>query len=199
MRVRARVFLLLLLFIPLVSNAKFLFNDHLISPKAADFVEKIGNELYSKTNINAYLITSNDILKRGVSVNSFLKRYESNLSKPYAAIVFLPNSKRIHVVASNKELLMALDKDTILDYAIKIIASKDSNSLQSKFDVGLVQAYSEMADEIAAFKGVKLDSTIKESGRWFINLLNILILVGSLIVIWIFFISPILQKRLKRE
>ncbi len=198
MKAQARFFLLMLL-LSLFLNAKFLFNDHLISPKAAEVIEKIGRELYLKTGVNAYLITSNDTLKRGQSVNKFLKRYESNLSKPYVAIVFLPNSKRMHVVASNKELLSVLDKDTILDYAIKVIASKDSNSLQSKFDVGLVQAYSEMADEVAAAKGVKLDSTIKDSGRWFINLLNVIILIGSLIVIWIFFVSPIFKKRLKRE
>ena len=195
---KARLFLALLL-IPLFINAKFLFNDHLISPKASDLIEKMGSELYEKTHINAYLITSNDRLERGVSVNEFLKRYRSSLIKPYTAIIFLPNSKRIHVVASNKELLLALDKDTILDYAIKIIASKDSNSLQSKYDVGLVQAYSEMADEIAKYKGVTLNSTIKDSGRWFINLLNVIILIGSLIVIWIFFISPIIKKRLNRE
>jgi len=195
---KARFFLLLLL-LSLFLNAKFLFNDHLISPKAADFIEKIGNELYQKTGISAYLVTSNDTLKRGVSVNSFLKRYENNLSKPYAAIVFLPNSKRLHVVASNKELLSVLDKDTILDYAIKVIASKDSNSLQSKFDVGLVQAYSELADEIVAAKGEQLESTIKDGGRWVIKLLNIIILIGSLIVIWIFFIAPILKKRFRRE
>ncbi len=198
MKAKASFILLMLLF-PFFSNAKFLFNDHLVSPKAAEYIEQMGNELYQKTKINAYLITSNDILKRGISVNEFLKRYKDSLSKPFVAIVFLPNSKRIHVVASNKELLMALDKDTILDYAIKVIASKDSNSLQSKFDVGLVQAYSEMADEVAKYKGVKLKFTIKESGKWFINLLNIIILIGSLIVIWIFFISPIIKKRLNRE
>jgi hypothetical protein len=195
---KARFFLLLLL-LSLFLNAKFLFNDHLISPKAADYIEKMGSELFQKTAINAYLITSHDTLQRGVSVNEFLQRYESNLSKPYVAIVFLPNSKRIHVVASSKELLNALDKDKILDYAIKIIASKDSNSLQSKYDVGLVQAYSELADEVAAFKGVTLESTIKEEGKWFINFLNIIILIGSLIVIWIFFVSPILHKRLQSE
>jgi hypothetical protein len=194
MLVKARLALLILLF-TLSLNAKFLFNDYLVSPKAANLIEKIGNELYSKTKVNAYLIATHDKLKRGVSVYDYLKKYQSSMSKPYAAIVFVPNSQRIHLVASNKELLIGLNKDTILDYAIKIIASKDSNSLQSKYDVGLVQAYSELADEIASIKGVKLKSTIKEGGRTILTIINTIIIIGSIIVIWIFFIYPILKRK----
>jgi len=191
---KARFALLMLLF-TLSLNAKFLFNDHLVSPKAADFIEKIGNELYNKTKINAYLIATNDKLQRGVSVYEYLKKYTSSMSEPYAAIVFIPNSQRIHLVASNKELLIGLDKDTILDYAIKVIASKDSNSLQSKYDVGLVDAYSELADEIASIKGVKLKHTIKEGGRTVLTIINTLIIIGSIIVIWFFFIVPIIKRK----
>jgi hypothetical protein len=193
MSAKARITLLVLLF-SFFLNAKFLFNDHLVSPKAADLIEKIGSELYSKTKINAYMIATNDRLKRGVSVYEYLKKF-SSISKPYAAIVFAPNSQRIHLVASNKELLIGLDKDTILDYAIKVIASKDSNSLQSKYDVGLVQAYSELADEIAKIKGVTLQSTIKDAGRGILTVVNTIIIIGSIIVIWLFFIAPMVKRR----
>jgi len=185
---------LLVLFFTLSLNAKFLFNDHLVSPKAAEFIEKMGSELYSKTKVNAYLIATNDKLKRGISVYEYLKKYQS-ISKPYAAIIFAPNSQRLHLVASNKELIANLDKDTILDFAIKVIVSKDSNSLQSKYDVGLTQAYSELADEIANIKKIKLETTIKEGGRSLLKVVNFLIIVGSILVIWIFFIKPIFKKR----
>jgi hypothetical protein len=191
---KARITLLMLLF-TLSLNAKFLFNDHLISPKAADFIEQIGNELYSQTKINAYVIATNDKLKRGVSVYEYLKKYKGSISKPFAAIVFAPNSQRLHLITSNKELLIGLDKDKILDYAIKIIASKDSNSLQSKYDTGIVQAYSELADEIATIKNVKLTKTIKNGGKVVLNIINTLIILGSIIVIWIFFIYPLFKKR----
>jgi hypothetical protein len=195
MLARARFSLLMLLSFFTFLNANYLINEHLISPKAAELIEKMGNELKSKTSINGYLIATNDEIKRGVSVYDYVKKYESNISKPYVAIVFAPNSKRIHLISSNKELLNKLEKETILDYAIKVIASEDKNSLQSKYDVGLVQAYSEMADEIAKTKGVKLESTIKESGRTLLNIINFLIIIGSLIVIWVYFIRPIFNKR----
>ena len=194
MLAKARLTLLMLLLFNFL-NAKFLFNKHLVSPKASDFIEKMGSELQAKTGINCYLITTNSGLKRGVSVYDFLKKYEASISKPYAAIVFAPNSKRIHIIASNKELESKIDKEEVIDYAIKVIGSKDSNSLQSKYDVGLVQAYSELADEIANSKNVKLKSTIKNSGSWVLKIVNSLIILGSIIVIWIYFIAPIFRKR----
>lgn len=194
MILQARHLLLVLLLLNTLS-AKFLFNDHLVSPRASDAIEKMGKELQQKTAINAYLVATNDTLQRGVSVYEYLKKFSSSMSKPYAVIVFAPNSKRIHLVASNKELKGALDQGKILDYAIKVIASKDKNSLQSKYDLGLVQAYSELADELAASKNVTLKSTIKSGGSWVLEIVNTLIILGSLIVIWIYFIAPIFRKR----
>jgi len=195
MKVKVGLGLLLLLLFFNFLNAKSLFNDHLVSPKAADVIEKIGSEFRDKTSVNEYLITTNGKIPRGVSVYEYIKKY--SISEPYIGIVFAPNSKRIHIVASNKELLQKLDKDKILDYAIKVIASKDSNSLQSKFDVGLVQAFSELADQFVDTKDIKLNSTIKSSGRWVLTIVNSLIIVGSLIVIWIYFISPYFRKKRK--
>ena len=197
MRAKASLVLLMLSLFSNFLNAKFLLNDHLVSPKASDVIEKMGSELSSKTAINAYLITTNDKIKRGVSVYDYIKRYKESLSEPYVGIVFAPNSMRIHIVASDKKLLESIDKGKVLDFAIKVIASKDSNSLQSKFDVGLVQAYSELADEIANSKGIKLESTIKSGGGWVLKIVNTLIIVGSLIVIWIYFIAPIFRKKRK--
>lgn len=194
MILQARHLLLVLLLLNTLS-AKFLFNDHLVSPRASDAIEKMGKELQQKTAINAYIVATNDTLQRGVSVYEYLKKFSSSMSKPYAVIVFAPNSKRIHLVASNKELKGALDQGKILDYAIKVIASKDKNSLQSKYDLGLVQAYSELADELAASKNVTLKSTIKSGGSWVLEIVNTLIILGSLIVIWIYFIAPIFRKR----
>jgi len=187
---RKASFILLALLL-LIGNlyANFLINDHLISPRASDYIEKMATELKAKTGINGYVIATHDKINRGESVYSYINKY-SNLKKPFVAIVFAPNSKRIHIVANPKDLLKSLDKDKILDYAIKIIASKDSNPLQAKYDVGLVQSFSELADEVAKIKGVKLDSTIKNKGSWVLTIINSLIIIGSILVIWIFFIRP---------
>jgi hypothetical protein len=51
---------LLALLLSLSLSANHLINDHLISPKAGDVIERIGSELQSKPGIHAYVIASND-------------------------------------------------------------------------------------------------------------------------------------------
>lgn len=197
MFVHARLALLVLLLLNTL-QAKFLFNDHIISPKAAEQIEKMGSELEQKSKVYAYVVATNQQLKRGVNVYDFVKRYQSSMSKPYVAIVFAPNSKRLHLISSDKELKSKLNEGTILDFAIKVIAGIDKNSLQSKYDLGVVQAYSELCDEVAKSKNIVLQSTIKSGGRWVLYIVNTLIIIGSLIVIWVYFIAPIFRKRGKR-
>ncbi len=197
MRIHARFSLLVLLLLINTLQAKFLFNDHLISPRASEQIEKMGSELLEKSGINAYVVTTNKQLQRGVSVYDFLKQY-SSMSKPYVALVFAPNSKRIHIVSSSPELKAKLNDAEILNYAIKVIASVDKNSLQSKYDLGVVQAYSELCDQVAKSKGITLKNTIKASGGWVLTIINTLVIVGSLIVIWIYFIAPIFRRRSKK-
>ncbi len=83
-----------------------------------------------------------------------------------------------------------------LDYAIKIIEVPDKNSLQSKYDVGIVQAYSELADEVASKKGVILKSTIKNESSWLITLITWLVYLGTVLVFWVYFFRPIFRRLL---
>ncbi len=63
MRHTARV-TLLVLFFTFTLSAKYLINDHIISPKASQIIEKIGEELSQKAGINIYAIATNDDLGR---------------------------------------------------------------------------------------------------------------------------------------
>jgi len=83
---------------------------------------------------------------------------------------------------SNQKFKTLYDRDNVLDYAIKIIEVPDKNSLQSKYDVGIVQAYSELADEVASKKGVILKSTIKNESSWLITLITWLVYLGTVLV-----------------
>jgi len=180
--------------LPLLLSANFLINDQIISPKAAAQIETMGNELTQKTGINAYVITTTDTLPRTTNLYLYLKRYADKLSTPYAVLFFAPNSQRIGLLSSSDSIKKMLDGDEVKHYAIDIISTQDSNSIQSKYDVGIVQAYSEMADEIAEVKGVKLTSTIHDKYHWIITLIRWVVLVGALIIIWIYFGHPIYRR-----
>ena len=175
-------------------SAKFLINDHLISPKAGDVIETIGSELQSKTGIHAYVIASNDRLAKRANLYEYVKKYEKSLSAPWVALLFLPNDKRLGILVSDPKMKSWYDPGEVKKYAIDILKSADSNTLQSKYDVAMVQAYSELADELAAHKGVKLEHTIKNEGQWIIKIITWMVYLGAVLVFWVYFGRPIYMR-----
>lgn len=184
----------MLLLLPLAIYSKYLINDHIISPKAAEVIEAIGEELYQKSGLNLYVIATTKELGRGINLYEYIKRYRSSLSKPYVILFFAPNSKRIGILNSDQKFKNFYDKDEVIDYAIKIIESPDKNSMQSKYDVGVVQAYSELADEIATKKGIKLQNTIKNESGWFLKFITWIVYLGAIVVFWVYFFRPIFRR-----
>ncbi len=180
--------------LPLILSANFLINDYIISPKAGEQIEKIGKELAEKTGINAYVIAITDKIKRTTNLYEYIKRYESKLDKPYVVLFFAPNSHRIGLLASDDEIKKMYDPKEVKYYAIEIISAEDSNSVQSKYDVGVVQSYSELADEIARANGKEMITTIKDQTRWIIKLIKWVVLLGSLIVLWVYFGHPLYRR-----
>ena len=189
----ARVTLLALL-LTFSLSANYLINDHLISPKAGDVIETIGSELQNKTGIHAYVIASNDQLAKQANLYEYVKKYSSKLSKPWVALVFLPNNKRLGLLVSDPGMKSWYDPGEVKKYAIDILKSADSNTQQSKYDVAMVQAYSELADELAAHKGVRLKHTIKNEGQWFIKIITWMVYLGAVLVFWVYFGRPIYMR-----
>jgi hypothetical protein len=189
----ARVTLLALL-LTFSLSAKFLINDHLISPKAAEVIEKIGTELQSKTGINAYVIASNDRLEKRANLYAYIGKYETRLNAPWAALLFLPNNHRLGLLVSDPKMKEWYDAGEVKKYAIDILGSSDSNSEQSKYDVAMVQAYSELADELAAHKGVKLEHTIRNESQWLIKIISWAVYLGAVLIFWVYFGRPIIMR-----
>jgi hypothetical protein len=175
-------------------SADFLINDYIISPKAGEQIEAMGKELSDKTGLHAYVVTTTDKVKRNTNLYKYIKRYENKLAKPYVVLFFAPNSHRIGLLASSEKLKTMYDPKEVKYYAIDIISSEDSNSIQSRYDLGIVQSYSELADELAAAKGIKLATTIKDKTQWIVKLIRWIVLLGSLIVVWVYFGRPFYER-----
>ncbi len=180
--------------LPLVLSANYLINDYIVSPKAGAQIEIMGKELAQKTGINAYVVATTQKIPRKTNLYEYIKRFESKFNKPYAVIFFAPNSHRIGALASSDNIKKMFDTNEVKKYAVDIIATEDSNSIQSRYDVGVVQAYSELADEIAEAKGVELQTTINDKYHWIITLIRWVVLSGSLIIIWIYFGQPFFKR-----
>ena len=72
--------------------------------------------------------------------------------------------------------------------------SKDSNSDEDKHNIGVIQAFSELAEGIAESKGIELTKTIPNETRYMVWGLSIIVYIGSLLVLWIFVIRPLYMR-----
>jgi hypothetical protein len=71
------------------------------------------------------------------------------------------------------------------------VAIKDSNTQEDKFNIAILQTYSELADNIATAKGIKLEKTIPDEMGTMVSILRVLVYSGTLILLWIFIFRPL--------
>lgn len=159
----------------------------------------MADELKQKTGISGYLIATNDALPRGTSIVDYAKKFEANLNKPYIIFIFAPHNQRIGIIPSSPELSNLYNEADVKDTAIDVVRDEyDGNSVEDKYNVAVVQAFSELADQVAKSKGVQLTTTIPNETQWIVNFLRVFIYAGAIAVFWIFIGRPIL-RRMKSE
>ena len=196
-------FALLAMLLPLLLNASHFIQNDLINTEASKIIEEIGNELSSKTGIYAYVIATNKKLPVGFNMVAYSKKLDGNISKPYVILVFAPNALitaksedtgRVGLITSTSEVKALYDASDVKDATIDVVAVKDANTKQDKYNIGVVQGYSELADQIANSKGVKMTKTLPNETRIIISVLQVLVILGSILVLWIFLIRPIVMR-----
>jgi len=193
-------FALLALLLPLLLNATHILKDDLLKPEAANLIEQMGNELFSKTGMNEYVVATNENFPERFNLVAYSKKYEANLSKPYVMLIFAPNALitkksdqkgRVALIPSSPKVAELYNKSDVMDATIDVVATKDKNSKEDKFNIGIVQGFSELADQIATSKNVKLKTTLPNDTRTIIGYIKILVYFGALLVLWIFILRPI--------
>ena len=199
------VFAILALWIlPLLLNAQThtLRND-LLKSEAVQLIETMGQELQDKTGIHEYVIATNEHFPEKFNLVAYSRQYELKLSKPYVLFIFAPYAKitknsnergRIGIIPSSDTVRSMYNYDDVRDAAINIVALKDSNTEEDKYNVGVLQAYSELADNIANSKNIILKTTIKDEMSTIVLILRLFIYTGSLLVLWMFFLRPLYMR-----
>ena len=203
-------FALLALLLPLLLNATHILKDDILNPEASKLVEEMADELLQKTGINGYVVATNEHFPERFNLVEYSKKYEANISKPYVMLIFAPYALitqksqqrgRVALLPSDDEIAGLYDKGDVMDATIDVIAAKDKNSEESKFNIGVVQGFSELADQIAASKHVKLTTTLPNETRTIIGILQVVVIIGAILVFWMFLFRPIFMriKNGKRE
>ncbi len=198
---KARVgFFLLAFLLPFLLNATQFIQNDLLNTEATKIVEDIGDELATKTQINAYVIATNEHFPEAFNLVEYSRQYESNISKPYVILIFAPNALitaksqqkgRVGLITSSDELKKLYNSGDVKDATIDVVASRDKNTKQDKYTIGIVQGYSELADQIANSRDVEMTTTIPNDTKIIIGYLKYLVFFGSILVLWIFLVRPI--------
>ena len=105
------------------------------------------------------------------------------------------------IIPSSEALRELYDYDDVRDALVDIVAVKDSNTKEDKYNIGVLQGYSELVDNIAESKGIELENTIPNDTGIVVNILRVLIYFGTAILLWMFVFRPLWlrMKNGKRE
>jgi len=190
--------------LPQLLNATPLLKNDLLKLEAVQLINDMGEELHSKTGVHAYAIATNEHFPERLNLVEYSKQYEANLSRPYVLYIFAPYATitkksevrgRVGIIPSSDAIRAMYDYDEVRDAGINIVAIKDSNTDEDKFNIGVLQAYSVLADNIAESKGVKLITTIEDEMGTMVMILRILVYSGTAILLWIFVLRPFWMRR----
>jgi hypothetical protein len=199
------------LLLPLLLNATHILKDDILKPEASKLIEEMADELLSKTGINGYVIATNENFPERFNLVDYSKKYEANMSKPYIMLIFAPNAVitvksgekgRVALVPSSPEIASLYDKgdvmdatiDDVMDATIDVIAVKDKNTIEDKHNIGVLQGFSELADQIAASKDIEMTTTLPNETRLIVGILEVIVLIGAALVFWMFIFRPIYMR-----
>ena len=194
---------LLALALPLLLNATHILKDDILKIEASQLINEMGDELFSKTGINGYVIATNEHFPVGFNLVEYSKKYEERMSKPYVLFIFAPQASiteeiemkgRVGLIPSSDDLRSLYDYNAVRDAAVDIVSTKDKNTDEDKHNIGVIQAYSELADDIAESKGIELTKTIPNETRYMVWGLSVFVYIGSILVLWLFAIRPIYMR-----
>lgn len=196
-------FALLALLLPLLLNATNILKDDILKPEASKLIEEMADELLSKTGINGYIVATNENFPERFNLVEYSKKYEASMSKPYVMLIFAPNAVittksgekgRVALIPSSKELVKLYDKSDVMDATIDVIAAKDKNTKEDKHNIGVLQGFSELADQIADSKNVEMTTTLPNETRLIVSVLRVIVIMGALLVLWMFMFRPIVMR-----
>jgi len=193
-------FALLALLLPLLLNATHILKNDLLNPEASKLIEEMGNELISKTGVNGYVVATNENFIEKFNLVEYSKKYEANVSKPYVMLIFAPNAiitaksetkGRVALIPSSEDLRELYDKSDVMDATIDVVAVQDKNTKEDKYNIGIVQGFSELADQIASSKNVEMTTTLPNETKIIITVLRVVVIIGALLIFWMFMFRPL--------
>ncbi|WP_298057351.1 hypothetical protein [uncultured Campylobacter sp.] len=140
-----------------------LVNQNILSPVVSDKIAVLGEELASKSGVFAgvavYESLEGKTLKEAVA--------QLNLTQPYALLMLTKAEHKVEIFA-DPQTLKLFDKEKILSpypssgSILPILASKNGKDI---FNAAVLNGYADLAEQIAASKGVALQNAVGNQNR----------------------------------
>lgn len=182
--------LIVILFLSQSAQAQFIVVDEVVNNTAFnEQVEPMGKELSEKTGINVYMSLIKN-LKDNQSIIDYQKQLIKTLPAPAILFSFVENDKQVQIYADDKSLYKTFDKDQIMDplaiwpffngRVIPVIGARAPAEVEDKekYAVAMFNGYAEICEQIAATKGIELETSIGDTNK---NVYKVLITFMSLI------------------
>ncbi|EAI4357358.1 hypothetical protein CKD46_02795 [Campylobacter upsaliensis] len=166
-----------------------IYNENVLSQKVSNEINLIGKELYEKTGIFLALAAGEQ--------SSFenLAQKQKDLPEPNVLLILSKNSHKVDIIGSS-EALSFFDKEAVLSpYAgtgtiLPILASKKGDI----YNAALLNGYGDIADRLAKYFNIKLESSIGNANRDTLDILRIL-LYGFICFALLYYTQRRLKKR----
>ncbi|MCI6988886.1 MAG: TPM domain-containing protein [Campylobacter sp.] len=168
----------------LFADQVILKNDDILHDEAVAKIELIGNELLNKTGIFVGIVALDSL--NGESISSTMQKYANTIPyQSYAFILFSKNDKKVEIYQTG-DLLNDFDKEQVLSpYPSKgtilpILVSKKDDSV---YAAALLNGYADIAEQIAAKRGVELENAIGNTNKNMLNFFRFII-YGSVLLVF---------------
>ena len=182
--------LIAILFFSQSLQAQFIVIDEVVKRKEFnEQIEPMAEELSAKTGINLYLSLVKDT-ENNQSIIEYQQDLIKTLQEPAVLFSFVENSKQVQIYAEDKSLYKLFNRKEIMDplaiwpffngRVIPLIGARTPAELEDKdkYAVAMFNGYAEISEQIAASKGVELDTAVGDTNK---NVYKILITVISLV------------------
>ena len=191
-------------------SAQYLYKDELIfNPAFAAEVQKLGSELYQRTGISLRLVMLKELPQK-MSIVEYEKELMKDFSSPTILLTFSEMDTKVDIYANQTSLYEYFDKKQVLspvsspvqafivallnmDFSdmssggtiLPLLAQKAKDGeLLGKYSGSMFNGYADIAEQIAASKGVVLENAVGSANQ--ISLLIVKVLFYGIVVYGIF-------------
>jgi hypothetical protein len=172
-----KLFKLLLFLIAQSSlSANFILKDDLgIHQEFHKQVETMGNELFQKSGISAYML----ILKttNGKSLSTIGEEELAKLPKNSLILTFTEVERKVDILAT-PEVLKLFDKEQVLSpfpwsgTILPILGERIKQDPRHKYSVALFNGYADIVEQIAESKNIQLETAVGSSNKYVLNIIR---------------------------